>query len=67
MRIAVVDDNQYDLKKIILEIQKFEKSNHVKFYMQCFHRAEILCMELEENRVFDAYFLDIEMADMNGL
>ena len=60
MNIAVCDDD----KNIISQLTDLIKKQYTNAKIWCFNRSEEL---ISFNRVFDIYFLDIEMGDMSGM
>lgn len=64
MRIAVVDDNQ-DLCEIAKSI--ILKSVESDVSVTCFTNPQELMFGLEDKKIYDIYFLDIEMPQITGI
>lgn len=66
-RIAVVDDQSDVLDNICQYIAKFYYKRGIPSQIDPFEKSELLLYEIDENMLYDIYFLDIEMPEINGL
>lgn len=66
MKIAVVDDNEADVKLFINLIKEYGKKNHKTIYASAFSGGEELLKRFQKER-FSAIFLDIYMNGISGV
>lgn len=66
--IAVCDDQESERNKICVAIETYLREHKINAKLFDFHCAEQLMAAIEGNKIkFDLVFLDIVMADMDGL
>lgn len=66
-RIAIVDDVREYQEFILRIINNYAEKFEQEFNISTFISAKNLIYELEENKNFDIYLLDIELPEMNGI
>ena len=67
MKIAIVDDEEKYLDRIEKSVGDFfQKKNELAEIFR-YTSGKILLMALTRGEYYDVYFLDVEMADLNGL
>ena len=67
IRISVVDDNACDLQKIKEILEKYQKERNEPFDVQYFQNGENLWEEVNYDKRYDVYLLDVEMPGMDGI
>lgn len=67
MRIAVVDDEKDVLEKVYGGLKKIESECSIDIDIDCFANEELLLMNINENKMYDAYLLDIELKHLDGI
>lgn len=66
-RIAICDDNKMILDSVHELCEQYKENNSVKILDYSYTNPNRLLSDLEDNKYFDIYFVDIEMPQMNGL
>ncbi|MEH2928571.1 response regulator [Candidatus Ventrimonas sp. KK005] len=66
-RIAICDDNEEILEIIKGKIQSYCKKNDIGVIVSEFSDSELILEYIENKKIFDAYFLDIEMPKYTGM
>lgn len=66
-RIALCDDNREYLEIVKRKIERFCVERAIQIELTAFDDSDILVNLTEQNHVFDAYILDIEMQDYTGI
>ena len=66
-RIALCDDNEEYLEKIVNKIIDYEKRKGKHFEIHKFTDSDVLMENIELSNLFDVYFLDIEMPNYTGI
>lgn len=67
LNIAIVEDESVHADLMERYIGGWAKKNHIMCQFRKFPSAESFLFEWEENRVWDALFLDIQMPGINGV
>lgn len=67
MRIAVVDDEKSIFEIVQRELREFAKRKDANIHVDCFTDDKLLLMELDEGKMYDVYFLDIELGKSDGI
>ncbi|ANU78237.2 LytR/AlgR family response regulator transcription factor [Blautia pseudococcoides] len=67
INIAIVDDDEEYLQEIQSIIKKFCYKKNILCNVNAFTCAQLLLYEIDEQKNYDIYFLDIEMSEVNGL
>jgi len=67
IKIAIVDDSQSFLEEIHEIIKKYYESIKMQTSIQCYHKSEYLMYDLDEDKNYNIYFLDIEMPKISGI
>ncbi len=67
MRIAICDDTPNDLITIKNIVQLYAQQHKKLFKISLFNNAEELLETINNNSIFDVYFLDIVMPGINGI
>lgn len=67
LNIAVVEDESVHADLMERYIGDWAKKNHIMCQFRKFPSAESFLFEWEDNRVWDALFLDIQMPGINGV
>ena len=63
--IAIIEDTQSDLDRLLLHLQKYQEENHIFFQTTVFTDAESF---LDKYRpIYDIVFMDIELPGKNGM
>lgn len=65
-KIAVCDDNEEYLEMLAEKIKNY-KDKDVDFIVHKFNDSDVLMEWIEDKKLFDAYFLDIEMPCYTGI
>ncbi|MBP2056938.1 DNA-binding LytR/AlgR family response regulator [Lactobacillus colini] len=65
MRIAIVEDNQDELNRLLGCFKQYERENHIKFDIVTFNDGFDLIIHYTEN--YDAIYLDVQMPKMDGM
>lgn len=66
-RIAICDDNEEILEIIKGKIQSYCKKNDIGVIVSEFSDSELILEYIENKKIFDVYFLDIEMPKYIGM
>ena len=66
-RIALCDDQLSQLENIAKKLNLYAQARHLHFHIDTYPSAEAFLFDFAENHNFDLLFLDIEMAQMNGI
>lgn len=66
-KIAICDDNILFLNDLSERIKRYSSLNNTPIIIQCFQDSDAIIDLLDENRIFDAYILDIEMPYISGI
>lgn len=66
-RIALCDDNREHLGMVKRKVERFCAERAIQAELTDFDDSDILVNLTEQNHIFDAYILDIEMQDYTGL
>lgn len=67
MRVAIVDDEKDVLEKIHSGLKRFASENSLNISIDCFVDEILLLMNIEEDKTYDVYFLDIELKQIDGI
>lgn len=67
MRIAVVDDEEMVLKEVRAEVELLASRKSAALEAAYYSRGELLLYDLQEQKTFDVYLLDIEMDGLDGM
>ena len=67
LNIAIVEDESIHADLIERYIGDWAKEKHIRCQFRKFPNAESFLFEWEENRIWDALFLDIQMPGTNGV
>lgn len=67
MRIAVVDDEEQTREEIRSVLERFCRPEHAELSAEYYPGGGLLLYDLQEQKTFDVYLLDIEMEGMDGL
>lgn len=67
LNIAIVEDERAHAELLVQYIREWSGKNHIHCQFRKFPNAGSFLFEWEENRVWDALFLDIQMPGMNGV
>lgn len=67
VRICIVDNEQFYIDKIKNEVCKFYNNSQMKYEVKVYLNPEVFLIELKEGKMFDIYFLDIQMGGINGI
>ena len=68
VRLAIVDDTEYDRRVMQRLIAEFEKDQNLMFDKRIFEDGRVLKYEMEEDGYLaDAYLLDVNMPQMDGI
>lgn len=66
-KIALCDDNKEYVEYIAEKVKKYGVANSINFSVRTFQDSETLLEWIEEKKLFDVYFLDIEMPFHSGI
>lgn len=66
-KIALCDDNQQYLDILSERLEVYGKKKGINFIIHKFNDSTLLMEWIEEEKLFDAYFLDIEMPCYTGI
>lgn len=67
LNIAIVEDESAHAELLVRHIGEWAAKNHTRCQFREFSNAESFLFEWEENRVWDALFLDIQMPGIDGV
>lgn len=67
LNIAIVEDESAHADLLVQYIGEWSAKNQIRCQFQFFSNAESFLFEWEENRVWDALFLDIQMPGIDGV
>lgn len=67
LNIAIVEDESAHAALLVRYIGEWSANNHIRCRFREFPNAESFLFEWEENRVWDALFLDIQMPGIDGV
>ncbi|MCI9420312.1 MAG: response regulator transcription factor [Eubacterium sp.] len=67
LNIAIVEDESAHADLLVQYIGEWLEKNHIRCQFRKFPNAGSFLFEWEENRVWDALFLDIQMPGINGV
>ena len=67
IRIAVVDDEKAICDELLFFLQEYEMKFKAIFDISIYYNGENLLADLEDDMRFDLIFLDIELAEINGV
>ncbi len=67
IRIAIVEDNPNDSKRLCDLLQGISKKLEMSFEISKFSCAETFLFEYENNNIFDILLLDVEMGSISGI
>lgn len=67
IRAAIVDDEPYFLKQIKNTVGKFSLDKHIPIQTDVFNSGMSVLFSIYSDIYYDAYLLDIELPDENGL
>lgn len=67
IRIAIVDDEQEMLGKVRVITTAYMESKNLVYEVVTYTKSGLLLFDLEDNKLFDIFLLDIEMPKVTGL
>ncbi len=67
MKIAIVDDEEKYLDRIEKSVGDFFQKKNEPVEISRYTSGKVLLTALTKDEYYDAYFLDVEMADLNGV
>lgn len=67
MKIAVVEDDGVHAAMLVRLLEEWLTESHTKSGISVFRDAESFLFEWENNKVWDALFIDIQMPGINGI
>lgn len=67
MKIAIIEDEQIHTELLEGYLQEWGKENQIKLSIVSFPSAESFLFQWEEERDYEAIFVDIQMKKMNGM
>lgn len=67
IKIAVVDDSHEFVELASGMVKNYFMKKKVRILVQCYTKAELLNYDIAERKIYDIFFLDIEMPDINGI
>lgn len=66
-KIAICDDRENVLDRVDKLCERYKEKNSIKLAVYSYLNPNKLLSDLEDNKSYDIYFIDIEMPQMNGL
>lgn len=66
-KIALCDDNREYLNIIGSKVMDYCRQYDIPITLHYFYDSDLLAEQIEENKLFDAYLLDIEMPNVSGV
>lgn len=66
INVAVCDDNEYDIRQIQNELEKYSAKKRISFTVNTYSKPEALIYELEDGKIADIFILDVSMPRKDG-
>ncbi len=66
INVNICDDNEYDIRQILNELEKYSAKKRQEFNISTFTKPESLIYELDDGKIADIFILDVSMPGQDG-